>query len=67
VRGTVSFPADLAVIKAVLDIEGVGEALWRTLMRRIMEHLFSWLALTQAQLQATPGISPHAGRALASV
>jgi DNA ligase (NAD+) len=48
--------------KQVLDIEGLGESGWRTLWQaHHFEHLFSWLLLTQAQLQATPGFSPRAG------
>lgn len=45
-----------------LDIDGPGEGLWRTLHQtHRFEHLFSWLALTREQLQATPGISPVRG------
>jgi len=42
-----------------LNIEGIREAGWRLLHQtHRFEHIFSWLALTKAQLQATPGISP---------
>jgi len=51
--------------KQVLDIEGLGESGWRTLWQaHHFEHLFSWLLLTQAQMQATPGFSSARGRAL---
>jgi DNA ligase (NAD+) len=51
--------------KPVLDIEGAGEALWRTLLvDRRMAHLFSWLSLTPEQLQSTPGISGARGQRL---
>ncbi|MCL4016173.1 ATP-dependent DNA ligase, partial [Escherichia coli] len=52
--------------KQVLDIEGLGESGWRTLWQaHHFEHLFTWLILTQAQMQATPGFSSARGRALA--
>lgn len=48
-----------------LDIEGMGESGWRTLYQaHRFEHIFSWLRLTQAQLNATPGISATHGAAL---
>lgn len=48
-----------------LGIEGVGESGWRMLHQtHRFEHLFSWLALTKAQLQATPGMSPARGEQL---
>lgn len=51
--------------KQVLNIEGLGESGWRTLWQtHQFEHLFSWLLLTQAQLQATPGFSSARGLAL---
>ena len=51
--------------KQVLDIEGLGESGWRTLWQaHHFEHLFSWLLLTQAQMQATPGFSSARGLAL---
>lgn len=51
--------------KPVLDIEGVGESAWRTLYQtHHFDHIFSWLALTQAQLQATPGFSAARGLAV---
>lgn len=49
--------------RSVLDIDGVGEALWRSLHdARSMEHLFSWLAFTPERLQAIPGSRRCAGR-----
>ena len=43
-----------------LNVEGVGEILWRKLHRtHHFEHLFSWLALGPAQLQATSEVSPN--------
>lgn len=63
--GAVLCPADWLSSKQVLDIEGVGESGWRTLWQaHHFEHLFSWLLLTQAQLQATPGFSSARGLAL---
>ena len=51
--------------KQVLNIEGLGESGWRTLWQaHQFEHLFSWLLLTQAQLQTTPGFSSARGLAL---
>ena len=51
--------------KQGLDIEGLGESGWRTLWQaHHFEHIFSWLLLTQAQLQATPGLSAARGLAL---
>ncbi|WP_318367497.1 NAD-dependent DNA ligase LigB [Enterobacter sp.] len=48
-----------------LDMDGVGDAFWRTLHQaHRFEHLFSWLALTPQQLQNTPGISAHNGMKL---
>lgn len=45
-----------------LDIDGTGAATWQTLHRtHHFSHLFSWLALTQEQLQATPGLSAARG------
>lgn len=44
--------------KDVLGLEGIGEAGWRELHRVYrLEHIFSWLTLTQAQLQSTFGIN----------
>lgn len=51
--------------KQVFNIEGLGESGWRTLWQaHRFEHLFSWLLLTQSQLQATPGFSSARGLAL---
>lgn len=51
--------------KQGLDIEGLGESSWRTLWQaHHFEHIFSWLLLTQVQLQATPGFSAARGLAL---
>ena len=48
-----------------LDMDGVGEAVWQTLHQAYrFEHLFSWLALTQQQLQSTPGITASRGMQL---
>lgn len=49
----------------VLDLTGLGEAVWRTLHQSYrFEHIFSWLMLTPQQLQHTPGISPTRGQKL---
>ncbi|HBX14178.1 MAG TPA: hypothetical protein DEF92_15535 [Leclercia adecarboxylata] len=46
----------------VLNIEGLGDAGWKALHQaHHFEHLFSWLALTQEQLQHTPGLSAQRG------
>ena len=48
-----------------LNIEGISGAGWRVLHQtHRFGHLFSWLALTKDQLQATPGISPARGAQL---
>jgi DNA ligase (NAD+) len=48
--------------KQGLGIEGIGESGWRALYQaHHFEHIFSWMLLTQAQLQATPGFSPARG------
>ncbi len=45
-----------------LNIEGMNEAGWRLLHQtHRFGHLFAWLSLTKAQLQATPGLSPARG------
>lgn len=45
-----------------LNIAGLSESGWRTLHKaHQFEHLFSWLALSKEQLQATPGMSPARG------
>ena len=44
--------------KQVLGLDGIGEAGWRALHQtHRFEHIFSWLLLTPAQLQNTPGIA----------
>lgn len=51
--------------RSVLDIDGAGEVLWRSLQdAHSMEHLFSWLALTPERLQTIPGISTLRGQRL---
>ena len=51
--------------KHVLNIEGVGESGWRALHQaHHFEHIFSWLTLTQVQLESTPGFSAARGLAL---
>jgi DNA ligase (NAD+) len=51
--------------KQGLDIAGLGESGWRALWQaHHFEHTFSWLLLTQAQLQTTPGFSSTRGMAL---
>ncbi|MDO2440918.1 NAD-dependent DNA ligase LigB [Enterobacter nematophilus] len=51
--------------KQVFNIEGLGESGWRMLWQaHHFEHLFSWLLLTQEQLQSTPGFSAARGLAL---
>lgn len=48
-----------------LNIDGLGEAGWRVLHQAYrFEHLFSWLALTKAQLQQTVGMTPARGMQL---
>lgn len=48
--------------KQGLDIEGLGEAGWRVLDQAWhFEHIFSWLGLTQEQLQHTNGMTPARG------
>ncbi|MRS16523.1 NAD-dependent DNA ligase LigB [Enterobacteriaceae bacterium RIT691] len=59
------FLARLSWAGTQLGVDGAGESLWRQMYQTYQfEHLFSWLQLTQAQLQATPGISPARGLAL---
>lgn len=58
------FMARLAWLSSssVLNIEGLGDAGWQVLHQaHHFEHLFSWLALTQEQLQHTPGLSAQRG------
>ncbi|EHT04677.1 TPA: NAD-dependent DNA ligase LigB [Raoultella ornithinolytica] len=51
--------------KPVLNLDGVGESVWRTVQHaRPLAHLFSWLALTPAQLQGIPGITSGHGQRL---
>lgn len=46
----------------VLNVQGLGEAGWRALHQaHRFEHLFSWLSLTKAQLQNTPGFTAKRG------
>ncbi|MFP2240515.1 NAD-dependent DNA ligase LigB [Pseudescherichia vulneris] len=48
-----------------LHIDGVGEASWLALSQaHHFEHLFSWLALDEAQLRQTPGVSAAKARML---
>ncbi len=48
--------------RQVLDIEGLGEAGWQVLDQAWhFEHLFSWMELTQEQLQNTAGMTPARG------
>jgi DNA ligase (NAD+) len=48
--------------KQVLNIGGLGEAGWRVLDQAWhFEHIFSWLGLSQEQLQNTAGITPARG------
>lgn len=50
---------------AVLNINGLGEAGWQALHQaHHFEHLFSWLGLTQSQLQQTPGLTAQRGQQL---
>lgn len=58
------FMARLAWLSSssVLNIEGLGDAGWQVLHQaHHFEHLFSWLTLTQEQLQHTPGLSAQRG------
>lgn len=51
--------------KSLLDLDGVGEAGWRALHQaHRFEHIFSWLALTEEQLQNTPGVGKGKGAQL---
>lgn len=51
--------------KEALEVDGMGEAGWRVLHQaHRFEHIFSWLALTQEQLQATPGFSKEKSKQL---
>lgn len=46
----------------VLQLEGIGEAGWRALhQHHHFEHIFSWLALTQEEIQHTPGFTKAKG------
>jgi len=43
----------------VLNMEGLGDSSWRLLHQSYhFEHIFSWLALTQEQIEKTPGLNP---------
>ena len=43
----------------------MGEALWQQIYRaHHLEHVFSWLALSEAQLQHTPGVSMNRAKLL---
>jgi len=58
------FMARLAWLSSsqVLNIEGLGDAGWQALHQaHHFKHLFSWLALTQEQMQHTPGLSAPRG------
>lgn len=58
------FMARLAWLSSssVLNIGGLGDAGWQVLHQaHHFEHLFSWLTLTQEQLQHTPGLSTQRG------
>lgn len=47
----------------VLNIEGVGEAVWNSLiLAHSFDHIFSWLELTSQQLEETPGITAARAR-----
>lgn len=47
---------------SVLQLDGVGEAGWVALhQKHRFEHIFSWLALTQAQILSTPGFAKAKG------
>ncbi|EGW8179653.1 NAD-dependent DNA ligase LigB, partial [Salmonella enterica] len=44
--------------RSALGLEGMGEASWRALHQtHHFEHIFSWLALTSAQIANTPGFA----------
>lgn len=48
-----------------LAVDSVGGVLWRQLSEtHHFEHIFSWLVLSEAQLQQTPGVSPQRARQL---
>lgn len=48
-----------------LHLDGIGEALWKQLNdTHHFEHLFSWLALSEAELRQTPGLSADRARLL---
>lgn len=48
-----------------LHVDGVGEALWREFhATHKLAHIFSWLALSESQIQQTPGWSANRGRQL---
>ncbi|EMZ1330248.1 ATP-dependent DNA ligase, partial [Salmonella enterica] len=44
--------------RSALGLDGMGEASWRALHQtHRFEHIFSWLALTSAQIANTPGFA----------
>lgn len=49
----------------MLGLQGMGEASWRVMHQtHHFDHIFSWLALTETQLQLTPGFSAARARQL---
>jgi DNA ligase (NAD+) len=57
------FLARLLWVSQQLHLEGVGESLWQQLNEsHHFAHLFSWLTLSEAQLQQTPGFSTDRAR-----
>lgn len=63
VRCQPQFLARLLWESQQLHLDGVGESLWRQLNEsHHFVHLFSWLTLSETQLQQTPGISTERAR-----
>ena len=63
VRCQPQFLARLLWVSQQLHLDGVGESLWRQLNEsHHFVHLFSWLTLSETQLQQTPGISTERAR-----
>jgi len=57
------FLARLVWVSQQLHLDGVGVSLWRQLNEtHHFTHLFSWLALSETQLQQTPGFSRDRAR-----